>query len=253
MTASQTHKKPVFMLGVEAVRYGLVDEIVAAAQQLNVPVVSPMLARDYTPKSDNCFGVYLGDAGSPEAKAHVDASDFILMLGEDVSDVNFGAKAASARSFEIVRCVLSKVKANQRTFEGVPLKDLVSSLHEAASKTKWFNPPQAPAQTPQTAEPEAKITADGIIDTLNRFYNEQGALPAIVDTGEMLFATLRLQTQSIVGSSFYGTMGFAVPVAIGYALASQKTPNRTGRRRRLPDDRPRNQPLPQTGCEPPSL
>jgi indolepyruvate decarboxylase len=216
--------KPVFMIGVEAVRYGLVDEIVAAAQHLNVPVVSTMLSRDYTPKAENYFGVYLGDAGSTEAKALVDASDFVLMLGEEVSDVNFGAKAASIRSIDIVRCVLFKVKANQLTFEGVPLKDLVSSLHEAAPKTKWFNPPAASAQTLQTAEMDGKITADGIIDTINHFFTEQGELPTVVDTGEMLFATLRLQTQSIVGSSFYGTMGIAAPAVIGYALASQKRP-----------------------------
>lgn len=216
--------KPIFMMGVEAVRYGLVDEIVAAAQQLNVPVVSTMLSRDYTPKADNYFGVYLGNAGDTEAKALVDASDFILMLGEEVSDVNFGAKAASMRNLDIVRCVLSKVKANQRTFEGVPLKDLVSSLLEAAPKTKWFNPPQAPAQSPPTTEPETQIAADGIIDTLNRLFTEQGEQPAMVDTGELLFATLRLQTPNIVGSSFYGTMGFAVPAAIGYAIASQKRP-----------------------------
>lgn len=216
--------KPVFMLGIEAVRYGLVNEIVAAAKHLNVPVVSTMLARDYTPKADNYFGVYLGGAGDAEAKALVDASDFILMLGEEVSDVNFSAKAASMRSIDIVRCVLSKVKANQRTFEGAPLKNLVSSLHDATPKNKWFNPPQTPAQNPPAAELEAKITADGIIDTINRVFTEQGESPAIVDTGEMLFATLRLQTQNIVGSSFYGTMGFAVPTAIGYAIASQKRP-----------------------------
>ena len=239
--------KPVFMIGVEAVRYGLVDEIVAAAQQLNVPVVSTMISRDYTPKSENYFGVYLGDAGNAEAKALVDASDLILMLGEEVSDVNFGAKAASMRSIEIVRCVLFKVKANQRTFEGVPLKDLVASLHEASPKN---SPPQSPARIIPAVESEAKITADGIIDTLNRFFTEQGELPAIVDTGELLFATLRLQTQSIVGSSFYGTMGFAVPVAIEIRSRISKTPNCTRRRRRFPDDRPRNQPLPQTGCKP---
>jgi indolepyruvate decarboxylase len=183
-----------------------------------------MLARDYTPKAENYFGVYLGDAGNAEGKAHVDASDFILMLGEDVSDVNFGAKQASLRSTDIVRCVLFKVKANQLSFEGVPLKELVSSLHEASPKTKWFNPPTAPAQIPQTVEPDAKITADGIIDTLNRFFSEQGEMPTVVDTGELLFATLRLKTQSIVGASFYGTMGLAVPAAIGYAIASQKQP-----------------------------
>jgi indolepyruvate decarboxylase len=216
--------KPVFMYGVEAVRYNLVDEIVSAACMLNVPVVSTMLARDNTPKAENYYGVYLGDAGNVDAKALVDASDLVLMLGEDVSDVNFGMKAASLRSIELVRCVLSKVKAAQRTFEGVPLKDLIAGLHKAAPKNKWYNSPTPPVQNASAVDADSKITADGIIDTLNRFYVEQGEMPTIVDTGELLFATLHLQAQNIVGASFYGTMGLAVPAAIGYALSSQKRP-----------------------------
>ncbi|HSV49503.1 MAG TPA: thiamine pyrophosphate-binding protein [Candidatus Acidoferrales bacterium] len=215
--------KPVFMYGVEAVRYGLVDAIVDVARQLNVPVVSTMLARDYTPKAENYFGVYLGDAGAAEAKALVDQSDFVLMLGEDVSDVNFGMKTATTRSIEIVRCVLSKVKTVQRTFEGVPLSDLVAQLRQAQPKTKWYNLPATTVQA-QAAQTSHNITTDGIIDTLNRFFAEQGEMPTISDTGELLFATLRLQAQSIIGASFYGTMGLAVPAAIGYAVASKKRP-----------------------------
>jgi indolepyruvate decarboxylase len=215
--------KPLFMYGVEAVRYGLVDEIVAAARQLNVPVVSTMLARDYTPKAENYFGVYLGEAGAPEAKTLVDASDFVLMLGEDVSDVNFGMKAANLRSAEVVRCVLSKVKAVHRTFEGVSLRDLVSKLCEAQTKNKWYGLPATAVQA-QAAQAASIITTDGIIDTLNRFFQEYGEMPTISDTGELLFATLRLQATSIIGASFYGTMGFAVPAAIGYTIESKKRP-----------------------------
>jgi indolepyruvate decarboxylase len=215
--------KPVFMIGVEAVRTGLVDQILAAASRLNVPVVSTMLARDYSPSDGNFFGVYLGEAGAAEAKALVDESDFVLLLGEDVSDVNLGKKAASARSTELVRCVMSKVKAAQRTYEGTPLLELVAELFELQPKAKWHNPPAQPAQA-GTDEADQSITSDGIINTLNRFFAEQGEMPTVVDTGELLFATLRLQAQSIVGASFYGTMGLAVPAAIGYALASQKRP-----------------------------
>ncbi len=215
--------KPIFMYGVEAVRYGLVDEIVAIARQLNVPVVSTMLARDYTPKAENYFGVYLGDAGTPEAKTLVDASDFVLMLGEDVSDVNFGMKAANLRSAEVVRCVLSKVKTAHRTFEGVSLRNLVSKLSEAQTKNKWYDLPATAVQT-QAAQADSSITTDALIDTLNHFFHEYGEMPTISDTGELLFATLQLQASSIFGASFYGTMGLAVPAAIGYAIESKKRP-----------------------------
>ena len=215
--------KPVFMYGVEAVRYGLVDSILAVARQLNVPVVSTMLARDYAPKAENYFGVYLGDAGAWDAKALVDESDFILMLGEDVSDVNFGMKTAQARGGDIVRCVMSKVKTPMRTYEGIALNDLVSKLSEAQPKPKWYNLPPKPIQA-ATAETNTHLTTDRIIDTLNRFYSENGQMPTITDTGELLFATLRLDALNIIGASYYGTMGLAVPAALGYAHASNKRP-----------------------------
>ncbi|MGE5556333.1 MAG: thiamine pyrophosphate-binding protein [Methanocella sp.] len=225
----QEAQKPLFMYGVEAVRFGLVDQIVAAGAALNVPVVSTMLARDYTPKAENYFGVYLGDAGSEAAKAAVDASDFILLLGEDVSDVNFGKKEAERRKIEIARCVLSKVKTATRAFEGVALSDIVSELSGVAPKLqKWFPPSPsatpAPTQDNPPAEQESSITPDGIITVLNRFYSEQGEMPTIADTGELLFASLKLKTQSVLGASFYGSMGFAVPVAIGYALETKRRP-----------------------------
>lgn len=222
-------EKPLLMVGVEAVRFGLVDQIAAAADQLNVPVVSTMLARDYMPKAENYFGVYLGDAGSAEAKAAVDAADFILLVGEDVSDVNFGRKEAERRKIEIVRCVLSKVKTSARAFEGVALSDIVAELSRAAPKPqKWFTPPPpvptTSAEDSPPAQQESGVTADGIIAVLNRFFGELGEMPTIADTGELLFASLKLKASSILGSSFYGSMGFAVPAAIGYALETKRRP-----------------------------
>jgi indolepyruvate decarboxylase len=211
------------MYGVEAVRYGLVDSILAAARQLNVPVVSTMLARDYAPEVENYFGVYLGGAGAWDAKALVDESDFILMLGEDVSDVNFGMRTAQVRGGDIVRCIMSKVKTHLRTYEGIALAELVTKLSEAQSKPKWYNLPPKPVQTP-TAQSDMDLTSDRIIDTLNRFYAENGQMPTITDTGELLFATLRLEASSIIGASYYGTMGLAIPAAIGYARQTSKRP-----------------------------
>lgn len=223
-------KKPLFMIGVEAVRFGLVDQIAAAGVQLNVPVVSTMLARDYMPKVENYFGVYLGDAGCDAAKAAVDTSDFILLLGEDVSDVNFGRKEAERRKIEIVRCVLSKVKTSARAFEGVALSDIVAELSRAVPKPqKWFTPPTPATSTVAaegnpTAQQVQSISADGIVAVLNRFYGELGEMPTITDTGELLFASLKLKASSILGSSFYGSMGFAVPAAIGYILETKRRP-----------------------------
>jgi indolepyruvate decarboxylase len=49
-------------------------------------------------------------------------------------------------------------------------------------------------------------------------------MPVVSDTGDCLFATLRLKASSVFGSSYYGTMGFAVPAAIGLAVSTGKRP-----------------------------
>ena len=219
-------KKPVLMMGVEALRFGLVNQIITLAETLGVPVVSTMLARDCMPnEAPNFYGVYLGSAGNPDADRLVADSDFVLMLGEDLTDVNFGLKLASLKANDIVRCCSGKVKAGAYVYRGVPLKKLVHELSEAQVQRQFALPEKTPTQTVKTSKgTSAPLATDDIIDTVNLFFGECGEMPVISDTGDCLFATLRLKASSIVGSSFYGTMGFAVPAAIGYALASKKRP-----------------------------
>ncbi len=220
-------QQPVFMAGVETTRYGLLDTVASLAKKLNIPLVSTMLARDFSPTDDSAFyGTYFGKAGNPSAEKAIAESDLVLLIGERLSDVTLGAKLARDKQSGIIQCFSHEVKTPSRTYKGVTLADLVAELYTADAARKSA---AMPAKVPLRVNHAPKYTAEPIvskevIDAVNWFFGEHGEMPVISDTGNCLFMTLQIKATSIVGASFYGTMGLAVPAAIGYAVSTQKRP-----------------------------
>ncbi len=221
-TALVNAKKPVIMVGVEPVRYGLVEFVIEKASHLHLPVVSTLLSRDQIPSGDNYFGVYLGEAANPDAKRLVEGADLVLMLGEGCSDVTISPDCF--RTLKIILCMSRQVQIGVRRYIDVPLNLLLEQVFTKVTP----KPRSLPKKTPSTlAMPRLEadqLVTDDLIDALNAFFLRHSPMPLTVDTGDCLFATLRLNTPTILGSSFYGTMGFAVPAAIGYAIATGKRP-----------------------------
>ena len=220
-------KKPVIMAGVESDRFNLKPQILQFAKKLNLPVVSTMLTRDHTPSDDpNFFGTYLGIAGNRAAEKLVAESDMVLVLGEMLSDVNLGAKLAATKRGQIVWCFSREVNTEHANFANVSLKDLVGELGKAKAEPKSFVfPDKAPLQVNRTCKLTDKPLVMGeVIDAVNWLFGEYGEMPLVADTGDCLFATLNIATSTVVAPCFYGTMGFAVPAAIGHAIATKKRP-----------------------------
>ena len=215
------------MMGIESDRFDLKPQIMQIASKLNLPAVSTVLARDHLPEDQpNFFGTYLGVAGNPAADKLVAESDMVLILGEMLSDVNLGQKLSTTKKGEIVWCFNHEVNTDEQTLSGVPLKELVAALAEAQTDRKDFVfPAKVPLKINRTCKLTDKLLVMGeVIDAVNWLFSTYGEMPIIADTGDCLFSSLTIQTSSVVAPSFYGTMGFAVPVAIGYALATKKRP-----------------------------
>jgi indolepyruvate decarboxylase len=220
-------QKPVIMAGLESDRFNLKPQILSFAQKFNLPVVSTVLARDHiSPDHPNFFGTYLGVAGNPVANKLVTESDMLLILGEMLSDVNLGAKLTATKKGQIVWCFSREVNTEDQTLANVPLEALVVALTKVQSDRKSL---PFPAKTPLKVNRACKSTAEPlvigeVIDAVNWLFGEFGEMPVVADTGDCLFATLNIQTSTVMAPSFYGTMGFAVPAAIGYALTAKKRP-----------------------------
>jgi indolepyruvate decarboxylase len=223
----QEAEKPVLMVGVEADRFGLKEEILALSRKFNVPVVASLLARDLIPQDDpNYFGTYLGNAGNAVAKKLVDDADCLLLMGVILSDMNLGSMLAKTKAANIIECVSRQVKLVDHTYDNVPLRDLLISLSEAEPLAKEIVFPRKPVLQINRAckyTPSAIVTGE-IVDALNWFFNKYGEMPIISDTGDCLFITLKVKTSMVMSSAYYATMGFAVPAAIGYSVTTGKRP-----------------------------
>lgn len=220
-------KNPVIIVGVESERFNLKEHIAQLSEKLNVPVVSTLLARDLIPTdARNFFGTYLGSAGSVAAEKLVTASDLLLILGEMLSDVNLGAKLTATKGPAIIWCFSGQVNTLDQTYENVPLKNLLEKLCKAPiDKKDLIFPAKVPLKINATCKlTSTPIVMSEVIDALNWFFSKYGQMPLIADTGDCLFATLKVETSTVMAPSFYATMGFAVPAAIGYALATEKRP-----------------------------
>ena len=221
-------QKPVLMVGVEATRYDLLNSAVLLAKKLNAPLVSTMLARDFSPPEDPFFyGVYFGKAGNLSAQKVVEDSDLVLILGERLSDVTLGAKLAKEKQSGTIQCYSAEVKTPNYAYKNVYLPDLITELIKVSAKIQ--KKAALPKKEPLQAKNLPRYTSESIapkeiIDAVNWFFNEYGEMPIISDTGNCLFMSLQIKASNIVGASFYGTMGFAVPAAIGYAVSTQARP-----------------------------
>ena len=74
-------------------------------------------------------------------------------------------------------------------------------------------------------EPSAgPIRVASMIAEINRFFAERGDMPLVTDTGDCLFCSHQIDTQHVVASAYYATMGFGVPAAMGFEAASGRRP-----------------------------
>ena len=62
------------------------------------------------------------------------------------------------------------------------------------------------------------------INLLNEFVERAREMPIVADTGDALFASVDIRANQCIAPAYYGTMGFAVPAALGVQIASGRRP-----------------------------
>jgi indolepyruvate decarboxylase len=222
-------RRPVLVVGVEVHRFGLERPVAELAERLGVPVVSTFMGRGTFPDDHPLFaGVYLGPASPPGVRELVEGSDGLLFLGALLSDTNMGVHLKAIDPRRVTRAVSRAVHMGHARFDDVPLADFVAALlaghgggRLAAAEPGFSRRRFAVAADAPSAGP---IRVAALVAEINRSFAEAGEMPVVADTGDCLFATHEIDTQEVVASAYYATMGFGVPAALGYAAATGRRP-----------------------------
>lgn len=212
-------ERPVLYAGVEIRRYGLVSQVVALAERLNLPVVTSPLGKAAFPESHpNFVGVYMGLIGDDAARELAESSDCVIGLGVLFTDVDTGFFTAKLEQRNLILIDDQGVALSRRRYPGAPIGPVVERLlatEELRPRRRAIPSRSAPSEHAPASDGALRI-AD-LLPLLSQL--DPARYSFTVDMGDCLFATLDLRADIYMAPAFYASMGFAVPAALGAGIA----------------------------------
>jgi indolepyruvate decarboxylase len=218
-------RRPVLMVGVEVRRFGLEGRVARLARTLAIPVVTSFLGRGLLTDADAPLaGTYLGLAGDAQICALVEDSDGLFLLGEILSDTNFGVSRRRIDLRRTIQAMDTRVTISYHTYPDIPLDALVAALERIArplSSAQRLAPHPAPCAMPRDG---ARVVPLDVATAINDLMAVHGRFPVAADIGDSLFVAMDLVHTDHVAPGYYATMGFAVPAAMGIQVATGRRP-----------------------------
>ncbi len=227
------YKRPVILSGGGVRLAGATSALAELAEALRLPVVTTLMGRD---SFDNHSPLWLGMAGTYGhrlANMALANSDLILALGARLDSRQTGTEPESfARAARLIRVDLDEHELNRKVKPEelavkTDIKEFLTRLNSIQSRIQintydwlgWVD--QCRASLPE--EPSGPVA---ILDTVTSWLPMDGA--ACLDVGgNQMWAARHLRVsggQRILTTGGMGSMGFALPAAIGAWYAGCPTP-----------------------------
>ncbi|MGV3485463.1 MAG: alpha-keto acid decarboxylase family protein [Planctomycetaceae bacterium] len=218
--------QPVIIAGVEIHRFGLQDELLAFAEQTNIPISATILGKSVISERHPLYiGLYEGEMGNPEVTQFVEQSDLILMLGTFLTDINLGIFSANLDPNKCIYATSEQLRISHHHYHDVSLPDFLTGLQQARPTAPPREIPHSLTRrqhrdTAVTIDPEASLRTSRMMAILNQHLGEDTVV--IADVGDALFAATELLIHDrgeFLSPAYYTSMGFSVPAALGAATA----------------------------------
>src|SRR5690606_9790647 len=105
--------------------------LLALVDKAHLPVASTLTGKSVLGERHPCYlGIYEGAMGSTLARERVEQSDFLLMLGVTMNDVDLGIFTAKLDANRIIRASQDEVIIHHHRYPHVLLRDFVAMLNE---------------------------------------------------------------------------------------------------------------------------
>jgi indolepyruvate decarboxylase len=217
-------RRPVAVLGIQVVRFGLLDKALEIIERAKLPTTVTLLDKSALSEQHPLFiGVYSGQMSRPEVTEYVESSDCLFMLGPLLTDVNLGGGTAKLDRENMVHLSRDAVQVGYRRYGGIRIEDVIARLLDADLPTFVdLDMPTRPATpAPWKPEPDAEITVLRLFERLGTWLQDDTVV--LADPGDAMFGAIDLpvrQDHEFLANAFYASLGFAVPASIGAELAA---------------------------------
>lgn len=213
---------PAVIAGIELHRRGLQGGLVELVDRVGLPVAATLTGKSVISERHPAYlGIYEGAMSAEYVRYVIEESDLLLMLGVTLNDIDTGIYTAKLDPQRMIRAALDEVVISSHRYPKVSLTDFLTSLVNAVETSpEKFVSTAAALTAPGFPEANRPITTNRLIGRLNQALSAEFIV--VCDVGDCLFAAIDLQVHEqteFLASSFYTTMGFATPAALGAQIA----------------------------------
>lgn len=235
LAAIAESQRPIICCGGGVVLAGARDELVAFAQSSGIPVVSTMMGIGVVPMDSRLYLGMIGMHGHKNANRAMGEADLIILCGARVGDRAVSAPEQMAQKATIIHIDIDPAEIGKNMTAHIPIVgDIRLVLRDFADKTantvpaEWidrvlsYKADYVPAGQPENGT--GFVEPRSFMRTLSHMMDENAILVSDVGQNQIWAArNFNVKEGRFLTSGGLGTMGYALPAAIGAKLAK---PNR---------------------------
>jgi acetolactate synthase-1/2/3 large subunit len=231
-------ERPVLYVGGGVIKAGASEELLAFAQGMNLPVVTTLMARGAFPDTHPLHLGMPGMHGTYTATTAMQRADLLISLGARFDDRVTGRVDAFAPHAKVIHVDIDPAEIGKVRRAEVPivgdarsvLVDLLARLRSARdpedspSREEWFSLLDSWKQKHPLfydQDPDGPIQVQYFVERLHALTGGDAVVVAGVGQHQMWASQFWRfsRPRSWINSGGLGTMGFAVPAAIGAKTA----------------------------------
>jgi indolepyruvate decarboxylase len=218
-------ERPVVLIGEEVRRFALQDTAREIVERANVPFATTLLGKSAIGEGHPRYmGVYAGAMSEEPVRARVDGADVLLVLGAPLSDTATGIFTAVIEPRRRISVATDATGVRHHAYLGLPI---VSVLRELAAPGRLRRHADADHPVPAPVggwrpEPGRPVTVPRLMTRVGRLLADHPSLAVVSDVGDALFGAMDIHLPHgthFLSPAYYASLGFAVPGALGSALA----------------------------------
>ncbi|MHB9134237.1 MAG: alpha-keto acid decarboxylase family protein [Armatimonadota bacterium] len=217
-------RQPVIIAGVELKRFGMHEELIRFADQMQIPICVTMQGKSVVREDHPLYlGLYAGAIGSEATRQYVESSDCQLLLGTMLTDINLGMFTARLDRAYMIVANTDGVSIRHHAYDARMGHFLAELMLQALPVKAPDALPCPAALEPFIAESDRPVTVKRLSQRLNACINEHTIV--LADIGDSLFGALGMQVYNegrFICTAYYSNMGFALPGAIGVQMRNRQ-------------------------------
>ncbi|SEQ65177.1 acetolactate synthase, large subunit [Lentzea xinjiangensis] len=230
-------KRPVFYVGGGVIRSGAAQELRELAERTGIPVVTTLMARGAFPDSHRLHLGMPGMHGTVPAVAALQRADLLIAVGTRFDDRVTGSLPDFAPHAAVVHADIdpAEISKNRKADVGIvgDCRDVLAALSAVvtgtADLTEWWHylgGLRATYPLGYDWPPDGALAPQYVVERLSTLAGPEAIYTAGVGQHQMWAAQYVKYERpgSFINSGGAGTMGFAVPAAMG---AQTGAPDRT--------------------------